>query len=51
MVTVDDATNNVDAFTISTVSIEYIRITTRIHQYSQMYTKWDDNKLYHVTNM
>jgi hypothetical protein len=45
MVIADDANNNVDAPTLRTVSIEYIRIPSRIHKYSQIYTNWDDNRL------
>jgi hypothetical protein len=46
MAIVDDATNNVAASALRTVSIEYNIIPTRIHQrYSQMYTNWDSNRL------
>jgi hypothetical protein len=41
----DDDTNNSDAFKLRTVSIEYNRILYRMHQYSQIYTNWDDNRL------
>jgi hypothetical protein len=45
MVIADDATNNFDAFALRTVSIEYNRIPSRIHQYSQIYPNWDANRL------
>jgi hypothetical protein len=45
MVIADDATDNFDASTLRTVSIEYNRIPSRIYQYSQIYTNWDDNRL------
>jgi hypothetical protein len=50
MVIVDDATNNYEAFTLQSLSSEYNRIlrTTEysiLHEYSQMYTNWDDNRL------
>jgi hypothetical protein len=46
MVMVDDATpNKFDASPIRTVSIELNIIPSRIHQYSQIYTNWDDNWL------
>jgi hypothetical protein len=38
MVISDDVNNNFDVFTIRTVSMEYIRILTRIYQYSQIST-------------
>jgi hypothetical protein len=45
MVIVDDATNNFDASTIRTVCIEYNRIPSRLHEYSQISTEWDVNKI------
>jgi hypothetical protein len=45
MVIADDATYNFDASILRTVSIEYNIIPSRIHEYSQMYRKWDDNRL------
>jgi hypothetical protein len=52
MVIVDDAANHFDAFTFRTVSIEYNRIPYyhyRILQYSEMYTKWEANKIHGPT--
>ena len=45
MVIMDDANNNFDSNTLITASMEYNRITTRIYQYSQISTSWDDNRL------
>jgi hypothetical protein len=45
MVIADDANNNFDASTLRTVSIEYNIIPSGIHQYSQIYTNSDDNRL------
>jgi vacuolar-type H+-ATPase subunit B/Vma2 len=45
MVIADDANNNCDALTLRTISIEYNIIPSRIHQYSHIYTNWDDNRL------
>jgi hypothetical protein len=45
MVIADDVSNYFDAFKLRTVSMEYTRIPSRIYQYSQIYTNWDDNRL------
>jgi hypothetical protein len=44
MVSVDDSTNNFDASTLRTMS-EYNIIQSRLLEYSQMDTNWDDNRL------
>jgi hypothetical protein len=44
MVIADDATNHLDGNTLITVSIEYNSIPSRIVQYSQIYTNWDDKR-------
>jgi hypothetical protein len=45
MVIADDATNNFEDSTLRTVFSEFNRIPSRIYQYSQIYTNWDDNRL------
>jgi hypothetical protein len=45
MVITDDAANNQEASALRTVSIEYNRIQSMLHQYSQISTKWEANKI------
>jgi hypothetical protein len=45
MLMVDDATNILEASTLKTFSSEHNIIPSRIHQYSQIYKNWDDNRL------
>jgi hypothetical protein len=45
MVIADDAINHFDENTLRVVSIEYDRMSSKIHQYSQIYTEWNDNRL------
>jgi hypothetical protein len=45
MVIEDDASNNFDDLILRTVSMENNIIISRIYQYSQISTNWDDNRL------
>jgi hypothetical protein len=45
MVIAEVGSNNYEASTLGIVSSEYQKEYSRIHQYSQISTKWEENKI------